>query len=59
MLEVLKWHCQNRKMNDTKKKIPYIVDIVYLWKMTTLYDKSQKQKLQFLDGTFLFLFYVE
>lgn len=35
-------------MNDTKKKkIPYIVDIVYLWKMTTLYDKSQKQKLQF------------
>lgn len=46
-------------MNDTKKKIPYIVDIVYLWKMTTLYDKSQKQKLQFLDGTFLFLFYVE
>lgn len=48
MLEVLKWHCQKSK-NEwyKKKKIPYIVDIVYLWKMTTLYDKSQKQKLQF------------
>lgn len=43
-----KWMIQKKNTKQTVQWVQY----VYLWKMTTLYDKVQKQKLPFFEVAF-------